>query len=279
MQQIHNKKELRAQIHEWKQRGKRIAFVPTMGNLHEGHLSLLQTGRDQADKLVSSIFVNPMQFAAHEDLDSYPRTLEQDCKSLMEHKCDLVYLPSVEDLYPHDLKHMTKVNVPDITSRFEGEYRPGHLTGVSTIVLKLFNLVQPDIAVFGKKDYQQWRMIEKMVMDLNLPIDIIAGETVREPDGLAMSSRNQYLNKKQRAKSLKLQQQLQQTAAEIRAGNTDFKSMMENAIEKLTHKGFDVDYYEVCHRNTLEPALPGDPLVIVTTSRLGDVRLLDNIEV
>ena len=279
MLQIHNKKELRAQIHEWKQKGKTIAFVPTMGNLHEGHLSLLQTGREQADKLVSSIFVNPMQFAAHEDLDSYPRTLKQDCKALMEHQCDLVYLPEVKDLYPQDLNHMTRVEVPDITRRFEGEYRPGHMTGVSTIVLKLFNLVQPDLAVFGKKDYQQWRMIEKMVSDLNLPIDIIAGETVREPDGLAMSSRNQYLTKKQRTKALKLQQQLQQTAAAIRAGNTDFQSLMDKAIEALIQKGFGVDYYEVCHQTTLEQAQPGDPLVIVSTARLGDVRLLDNVEV
>lgn len=279
MLQIHNKKELRAQINEWKQQGKSIAFVPTMGNLHQGHLSLLQTGRDQADKLVSSIFVNPMQFAAHEDLDSYPRTLVHDCKSLMEHRCDLVYLPSVEDMFPQHLKHMTRIEVPDITLRFEGAHRPGHLTGVSTIVLKLFNLVQPDIAVFGKKDYQQWRMIEKMVRDLNLPIDVIAGKTVREPDGLAMSSRNQYLNKKQRKKAPYLQQQLQQTALEIRAGNADFVSLMDEAFIALTRHGFDVDYYDVCHQHTLEEARPGDPLVIVTTARLGETRLLDNIEV
>jgi pantoate--beta-alanine ligase len=169
-----------------------------MGNLHEGHLSLLRIGRTQADKLVSSIFVNPLQFGPNEDLKKYPRTLEQDCKSLMEHGCDLVYLPTEQDLYPLGLQHMTTVHVPDITERFEGTFRPGHLDGVSTIVLKLFNLVQPSIAVFGKKDYQQWRMIEKMVHDLNLPIDITAGETVREDDQLAMSSRNQYLSEQER---------------------------------------------------------------------------------
>jgi pantoate--beta-alanine ligase len=279
MLQINNKKELRAQIHEWKKQGKRIAFVPTMGNLHKGHLSLLQTGRDHADKLVSSIFVNPMQFAAHEDLDTYPRTLEPDCKSLMEHHCDLVYLPEVEDLYPQDITHMTRVEVPDITLRFEGIHRPGHMTGVSTIVLKLFNLVQPDMAVFGKKDYQQWRMIEKMVRDLNLPIDVIAGETVREPDGLAMSSRNQYLNKKQRTKAAQVQKQLQMTAKQIRAGDTAFIKLMDEAIIALSKKGFDIDYYDICHRHTLEEAQQGDPLVIVTTARLGETRLLDNIEV
>lgn len=279
MLQVNNNNELSAQIRDWKKQGKRIAFVPTMGNLHQGHLSLLKLGLNQADKLVSSIFVNPMQFAPHEDLAQYPRTLEQDCQALMDHQCDLVYLPSNQDLYPQELEHMTVVQVPDITTHFEGEFRPGHLTGVSTIVLKLFNLVQPDIAIFGKKDYQQWRMISKMVHDLNLPIDIIAGETVREADGLAMSSRNQYLSEEHRRNAINLRLQLQQAAQEIQSGNTDFETISLNASAALTAQNFEVNYFNVCHQKSLTPAHSGDPMVIVAAAKLGQTRLIDNIEV
>jgi pantoate--beta-alanine ligase len=279
MFQVHNHIELTAKIREWKLQGKTIAFVPTMGNLHEGHLSLLNLARKLADKLVSSIFVNPMQFAPHEDLDNYPRTLEQDCKSLMEHKCDLVYLPKAMDLYPLGLQHMTVVQVPDITSHFEGVYRPGHLTGVSTIVLKLFNLVQPDIAVFGKKDYQQWRMIEKMVKDLDLNIDVLGGETIRESDDLAMSSRNQYLSSSERKQATMLYQQLSKSAALIRAGHTDYASIKKQAVETLAESGFKVDYFELCHQKTLQPGHGNEPLVILTAASLGDTRLIDNLEI
>ena len=279
MLQVHNNNELSAQIRDWKQQGKTIAFVPTMGNLHEGHLSLLQHGREHADKLVSSIFVNPLQFDSKEDLTKYPRTIEQDCKSLMEHQCDLVYLPSEKDLYPVGIEHMTSIQVPDITDRLESEYRPGHLTGVSTIVLKLFNLVQPDIAVFGKKDYQQWRMIEKMVHDLNMGIDIIAGETIREPDKLAMSSRNLYLSQPQHLIATKLQQQLSHVAQEIRQGNTSFSTLAESASNILQQASFEVDYFEICHQQTLQQASADDPLVILAAARLGNTRLIDNIEI
>ncbi|MCK4708323.1 MAG: pantoate--beta-alanine ligase [Gammaproteobacteria bacterium] len=279
MLQVHNNNELSAQIRDWKRQGNTIAFVPTMGNLHEGHLSLLKYGHEHADKLVSSIFVNPLQFESKEDLSKYPRSLELDCKSLMEHECDLVYLPEEKDLYPKGMAHMTAIQVPDITRRLEGEYRPGHLAGVSTIVLKLFNLVQPDIAVFGKKDYQQWRMIEKMVHDLNLSIDILAGETVREPDNLAMSSRNYHLSKAQHLIATQLQQQLSQVAQQIRQGSTSFSTLTENAIEALKQAGFEVDYFEVCHQQTLQAANTNDPQVIVAAVRLGNTRLIDNIEV
>jgi len=279
MLQVHNNNELSAQIHDWKQQGKSIAFVPTMGNLHEGHLSLLRLGREQADKLVSSIFVNPMQFNNNDDLTKYPRTVEQDCKVLMEHQCDLVYLPTDKDLYPQGLDHITAIQVPDITTHLEGEFRPGHLTGVSTIVLKLFNLVQPDIAVFGKKDYQQWKMINKMVHDLNLPIDIIAGETVREEDGLALSSRNQHLSSGQRQIATQLQQQLSQAAHEIRQGNSSFSAITQTAIDTLSKAGFEVNYFDICHQQTLEPANIDDPKVIVTAAKIGKTRLIDNIEV
>ncbi len=279
MLQVHNHHELSARIAEWKRQGKTIAFVPTMGNLHEGHLSLLRIGREQADKLVSSIFVNPLQFAPHEDLDNYPRTLEQDCKALMEHQCDLVYLPSEQDLYPAGLQHMTTIHVPDITERFEGEFRPGHLDGVSTIVLKLFHLVQPDIAVFGKKDYQQWRMIEKMVHDLNLPIDIIAGETVREPDRLAMSSRNQYLDQAQRRRASQLQRQLAASAEKMAQADANIPAIERAARTQLEQQGFKVDYFCICEPDTLAPYTGQGPAVIVAAARLGETRLIDNIEV
>ncbi len=279
MLQVHNNNELSAQIRDWKQQGKTIAYVPTMGNLHEGHLSLLRIGGEQADKLISSIFVNPMQFGQNEDLNNYPRTLEQDCKALMEHQCDLVYLPTVQDLYPDGLKHMTSVQVMDITKRFEGEYRPGHLVGVSTIVLKLFNLVQPDFAVFGKKDYQQLQMIKKMVHDLNLNIDVIAGETVREESGIAMSSRNQYLTKKQQSIAVELQQQLRKVAEQIKKGNESFSTLAKEATGTLSHSGFEVDYFDICHQKTLKPAGINDPLVILVAAKLGNTRLIDNIEV
>jgi len=279
MLQVHNNNELSAQIRDWKQQGKTIAYVPTMGNLHEGHLSLLRIGGEQADKLISSIFVNPMQFGQNEDLNNYPRTLEQDCKALMEHQCDLVYLPTVQDLYPDGLKHMTSVQVMDITKRFEGEYRPGHLVGVSTIVLKLFNLVQPDFAVFGKKDYQQLQMIKKMVHDLNLNIDVIAGETVREESGIAMSSRNQYLTKKQQSIAVELQQQLRKVAEQIKKGNESFSTLAKEATGTLSHSGFEVDYFDICHQKTLKPAGINDPLVILVAAKLGNTRLIDNIEI
>jgi pantoate--beta-alanine ligase len=279
MLQAHNHKELSAQIHDWKRQGKSIAFVPTMGNLHEGHLSLIRLGREQADKLVSSIFVNPMQFGPTEDLSKYPRTLEQDCKALMEHQCDLVYLPTDSDLYPAGLEHMTAVQVPDITKFYEGEFRPGHLTGVSTIVLKLFNLVQPNVAVFGKKDYQQWRMIEKMVRDLNLPIDVIAGETIREADSLAMSSRNQYLSDSQRKLASQLYQQLIQAADQLRNSDRSFDEITESAIQNLQQQGFEVDYFAIRDRVNLSSQASKGSAVILTAARLGNTRLIDNIEV
>ena len=278
MLQIRKSRELRARLGQWRQQGQRIAFVPTMGNLHDGHLSLVNIGKEQADRLVSSIFVNPMQFGPSEDFDSYPRTIEQDCKALMEAGCDLVYLPEVKDLYPRDLAYMTRVEVPDISRRLEGEFRPGHMTGVATIVLKLFNLVQPDMAVFGKKDYQQWRLIEKMVSDLNLPIDIIGGETRRESSSLAMSSRNQYLSPEQRDQALALYSELTEAGSPI-SGGRDADTVLTAAIDNLTRAGFAVDYFELCNRQTLEPARHGDPLVLLAAARIGGTRLIDNLEI
>ncbi len=279
MHQVQHIRELRAQIDEWKQQRLKIAFVPTMGNLHDGHLSLIDLARQQADKLVSSIFVNPMQFDQDEDLQNYPRSLEQDCKELMEHACDLVYLPDTQTLYPHGLDDITVVDVVSINQDFEGAFRPGHLQGVSTIVLKLFNLIQPDIAVFGKKDYQQWRMIEKMVRDLNLAIDIIGGETVREADGLAMSSRNRYLDPTERSLAAHLNQQLARIVVAVRDGADDFHSLCEQARSQLEDEGFSVNYLDICHRETLDLARYGDPMVVIAAARLGTTRLIDNMEI
>ncbi len=279
MQRIHNNKELVAQIQQWKQQGNKISFVPTMGNLHDGHLSLLKTAREQSDKMISSIFVNPMQFGPHEDLSKYPRTLENDCRFLMEYGCDLVYLPDNEELYPHGQENVTKVQVTGVSESYEGEFRPGHLTGVSTIVLKLFNLTNPDIAVFGKKDYQQWRMIEKMVYDLNLNIEIIGAETVRASDGLAMSSRNQYLNDTERKQAVLIHQQLTDIVAQIKSGQTDYAALSLKMKSTLQQNGFAVDYVDVCHQLTLKPAQPGDPLVVLVAAKMGTTRLIDNLEI
>lgn len=279
MQRVHNNKELIAQIQQWRQQGNKISFVPTMGNLHDGHLSLLSTAREQSDKMISSIFVNPMQFGPHEDLSKYPRTLENDCRFLMEYGCDLVYLPDDAELYPQGQENITKVQVTGVTESYEGEFRPGHLTGVSTIVLKLFNLTNPDIAVFGKKDYQQWRMIEKMVHDLNLNIEIIGAETVRASDGLAMSSRNQYLNDTERKQAVLIHQQLTETVAQIKAGQNDYAALSLKMKSTLQKNGFAVDYVDICHQLTLKPAQLGDPLVILVAAKMGTTRLIDNLEI
>ncbi len=279
MLRVNNNKELIAQIQQWRLQGNKISFVPTMGNLHDGHLSLLSTARAQSDKMISSIFVNPMQFGPHEDLSKYPRTLEKDCRFLMEYGCDLVYLPDDAELYPQGQENITKVQVTGVTESYEGEFRPGHLTGVSTIVLKLFNLTNPDIAVFGKKDYQQWRMVEKMVRDLNLNIEIIGAETVRASDGLAMSSRNQYLNDTERKQAVLIHQQLTETVAQIKSGQNDYTALSLKMKSTLQQNGFAVDYVAICHQRTLKPALPGDPLVILVAAKMGTTRLIDNLEI
>jgi pantoate--beta-alanine ligase len=279
MLQVQRQNELRSQIRQWRTEGHRIAFVPTMGNLHPGHLSLLELARNHADRLVGSIFVNPMQFGANEDLDKYPRTLKQDCQALNEYGCDLLYLPSEQDLYPAGLQQMTRVEVAGIGERLEGEYRPGHLTGVSTIVTKLFNLVQPDMAVFGKKDYQQWRMIAKLVEDLNLPIEIIPGDTVRESDGLAMSSRNQYLSSEERSRASQLYRTLKQAAEKLRNPQGKFNTIRSEAKDQLKQSGFSIDYVDICERRSLRPAQAGDEMVILAAVFLGSTRLIDNIEV
>jgi pantoate--beta-alanine ligase len=270
---------LRQRIAAWKRDGQRIAFVPTMGNRHAGHLSLIAQARRTADRVVASIFVNPLQFGPDEDFERYPRSLEQDRQALQQAACDLLYLPSEDELYPEGDDAITRVMVPGLGEELEGASRPGHFAGVATVVMKLFSRVEPDIAVFGKKDYQQWRLIEKMTRDLDLPIEILAGETVREDDGLAMSSRNQYLDAEQRAAAPLLQRQLQAIAEALRDGPAEHQALIERARQRLVQAGFEVDYLAIRERRRLLRPRPGEPLVVLGAARLGQTRLIDNIEV
>ena len=272
--------ELRQYVHHWKDHGQSIAFIPTMGNLHAGHLSLIEKGQSLCDRTICSIFVNPMQFGPNEDYAHYPRTLESDLDQLRAVGCDLAYMPTASELYPDGLERITQVQVTDLTDHYEGEYRPGHFTGVATVCLKLFNIVKPDASVFGKKDFQQYRVISKMVEDFNLDVQIIGQETTREPSGLATSSRNQYLDAAQRERAARIYATLQAAAARIETGARDYTAIEADAIASLDGDGFKTDYFAVCNAHTLRRADAEDrDLVILVTAALGGTRLLDNIEI
>ena len=280
MNQAYSVSELRQYIQHWKDHQQSIAFIPTMGNLHQGHLSLIEKGQSLCDRSICSIFVNPMQFGPNEDFNHYPRTLEQDIELLESVACDLVYMPTASELYPQGLEKISQIIVTDLTETFEGAHRPGHFTGVATIVAKLFNIVKPDISVFGKKDYQQYCVIKKMTQDLNLDVEIIGQETTREPSGLATSTRNQYLNEEQKSKAALIYRTLQDASDKIIGGERNFALVEKQATDSLSQAGFATDYFNVCNADTLKPATPGDKkLVILVTTRLGDTRLLDNIEI
>jgi pantoate--beta-alanine ligase len=271
--------ELRATIASWRQVGERIAFVPTMGNLHAGHLALMSVARARAERVVVSIFVNPMQFGEGEDFDAYPRTLEQDQGKLQQLGVDLLFAPAVSTLYPAgSTDQQTRVEVPGLSDVLCGASRPGHFVGVATVVCKLFNMVQPDLAVFGQKDFQQLMVIRRMVSDLAMPIDIVGEATVREADGLAMSSRNGYLSPEQRALAPQLYQTLQETAGAIKSGNRDYTGLEASAEAALREAGFRPDYYAIRRADDL--MLPGDSgqnLVILAAAYLGTTRLIDNL--
>ncbi len=280
MDQANSVSELRQYVQHWKDHKQSIAFVPTMGNLHQGHLSLIEKGQSLCDRSICSIFVNPMQFGPNEDFNHYPRTLTHDLELLESIGCDLVYMPTASELYPEGLDNISQVIVTDLTDTFEGAHRPGHFTGVATIVAKLFNIVKPDISVFGKKDFQQYCVISKMTQDLNLDVEVIGQETTRESSGLATSSRNQYLTDEQTARAGLIYQTLQDASKRIREGETDFASLEQQYIEQLSQAGFETDYFSVCNADTLKPATTGDKkLVILVTAQLGETRLLDNIEI
>lgn len=269
---------LRARIAEWKRAGLRVGFVPTMGNLHAGHYSLVALARQHADRVVASVFVNPTQFGPNEDFARYPRTPEADAAGLAAAGCDLLWLPSVETMYPYGAGGAVRMHVPGVTDTLEGAHRPGHFDGVATVVTRLFHQVQPDVAAFGRKDYQQLAVIRYLVRDLAFPIEVLAGETVREPDGLAMSSRNQYLSAEERARAVEIHRTLLAMREGIRRGWLR-EQVEAEAAQRLLETGFDPDYAVVRRPDLAEPddAEPG-PRVALIAARLGRTRLIDNLE-
>jgi len=279
MQVFEQVNALRVQILEWKKLGYSIGFVPTMGNLHNGHLSLVKLAQQTCDKVVVSVFVNPMQFGPNEDFASYPRTIELDQQKLLDTEVDAIFYPSVEEMYPNGTQQ-TRVQAPKtLTGLLEGAIRPGHFDGVTTVVCKLFNMVQPDKAVFGQKDYQQLAIIKTMVEELALPIEIISAPISRDLNGLALSSRNQYLSVQQRNIAPKFHTILQDIAHAIESGNVEFSSLCSVATESLLAEGFDeVDYISVCDAKSLVPVSTYEKdIVILAVALLGKTRLLDNI--
>jgi pantoate--beta-alanine ligase len=274
---VHSKQELDEQLSEWRRQGDHIALVPTMGNLHAGHVSLVELAREHAERVVVSIFVNPTQFGDDEDYEEYPRTLERDTRRLKKSAADLIFAPSVETMYPFGLKDATTISVPRITENFCGASRPGHFDGVTTVVARLFALVQPDVAVFGQKDYQQQLVIRHMSTDLNLPVAIITAETVREDDGLAMSSRNQYLTDDERAVAPLLHKTLADIGDKLQAGRRDYEALENESIAALTEAGFKVDYLAIRRAQNLEvPDRDCDEIVVLAAAHLGKARLIDN---
>jgi len=272
--------QLRNALATERKSAKRIALVPTMGNLHAGHLRLIELARHHVDFVVASIFVNPLQFGANEDLERYPRTLVQDQQKLQAAGCDLLFAPTVTEMYPQGMQGQTRVCVSGVSQRLCGAARPGHFEGVATVVCKLFNIVQPDVAAFGRKDYQQLRVIETLVQDLNLPLHIISLPTVRDSDGLALSSRNGGLTKEQRQTAPLLYQCLQQMAQAITDGERDYPKHCTTGKAALQAQGLRVDYLEICAADSLQPATADDQeLLIAVAAFLGNVRLIDNIEV
>ena len=278
MQVIRSKQELAEQLAEWRQQGDHVALVPTMGSLHAGHLSLVTLAREHAERVVVSIFVNPTQFGQGEDFEKYPRTLERDKRRLKNSGADLIFAPDVETMYPFGVENATMVSVPHLTANFCGASRPGHFDGVTTVVARLFAMVQPDAAIFGQKDYQQQLVIRYMAEDMSLPISIITGETVREDDGLAMSSRNSYLSEEERAVAPKLYEALQFVGKELQNGRRNFEDLEDVARQRLGDAGFDVDYFAIRRALNLEmPDRDCDDLVVLTAAKLGGARMIDNI--
>ena len=268
-----------AQLREWRKTAGRVAFVPTMGNLHEGHLALVREAKRHADAVVVSIFVNRLQFGQGEDFDKYPRTLQQDADKLEGEGVAVVFAPDEKELYPR-VQQQYNVEPPHLQNELCGAYRPGHFRGVATVVTKLFNIVEADVACFGKKDYQQLTIIQGMVDDLNMNIQIIPVDTGRAADGLALSSRNQYLSEAERAEAPRLYRELSKMAKAIAGGNVNYAELESQATANLQEAGWQVDYVEVRHAGNLQVAHAGDKhVVIVAAARVGSTRLIDNIEV
>ncbi|MDE1463149.1 pantoate--beta-alanine ligase [Spartinivicinus poritis] len=279
MKTVYSINEVQTFISEAKASGKTIGFVPTMGNLHDGHLSLIHKAREQADIVIASIYVNPLQFGANEDLESYPKTLAEDQAQLKEQAVDLLFAPSSNEIYPYGMEHHTSVAVAHLSNLHCGKSRPGHFTGVATIVCKLFNIIQPDVAVFGEKDFQQLAVIRSMVNDLCMPVKVVGAPIARNEEGLALSSRNGYLTQQELAIAPALNQMLENAKHEVLSGRP-YDHILRDGIARLAQAGFKPDYLDICNRETLLPATQQDKsLVILAAAYLGKARLIDNTQV
>ena len=270
--------ELHEQLEEWRHADEHVAIVPTMGDLHAGHISLVDVARENAERVVVTVFVNPTQFGKGEDYASYPRTLEKDARKLKKTGADVLFAPDADTVYPFGLENATRITVPGLTEHLCGSFRPGHFDGVTTVVARLFALVQPDVAVFGQKDYQQLLVIRRMVEDLNLPVRIVTAPTVREDDGLAMSSRNVYLNAQERAVAPRLYEFLKAIESDLQSGATEFEELEKLAVRQLEDAGFIPEYVAV--RQATDLGLPQDncrEFVVLAAAKLGDARLIDNV--
>lgn len=278
MERVSRVDELRRLLDSWRSHGEAIALVPTMGNLHPGHLSLVELASRQADRVVVSIFVNPAQFGPNEDFARYPRTREQDLRALDETACHAVFAPEQTEMYPRGPEGAVRIVVPGLSDVLEGAHRPGHFEGVATVVLRLFNAVQPEIAVFGSKDYQQLHLIRYLTRDLLLPIDIVAGPTVRESDGLALSSRNQYLSAEERRRAPALHRALRESAHALKSRARDFGAIEKSGLQALRRAGFTPDYLVVRRADLGAPGTEDANFVVLAAARLGNTRLIDNIQ-
>lgn len=279
MQIVESILSLRGQIKTWRVEGETIAFVPTMGNLHDGHISLVKKAQTLADKVVVSIFVNPLQFDDKQDLAKYPRTLQADIKKLMQAGCNLLFTPDNDVMYPQGMDFHSFIHVPGMDDKLCGLERPGHFDGVATVVTKLFNMVQADVAVFGEKDYQQLLLIRKLVSDLNLPVKVVGAPIVREENGLAMSSRNQHLTEAEKQRAATLYASLNQLKQQLETGNQDHNGLLSHVHSQLTAAGFSMDYIDIRRAEDLQLANPAvdKQLRLLAAGRLGNVRLIDNI--
>ena len=277
MHTVHTVSQVREYVRGWHQKGLSVGFVPTMGNLHDGHISLIKEARARCDVVVVSIFVNPTQFGPNEDFDRYPRTLDADAAALVDAGTDLLFAPSVEEMYPLG-QNQTWVDIDGLGDYLCGASRAGHFRGVTTVVSKLFNIVQPDVAVFGEKDFQQLAILRRMSEELLFPIKIVGASTSRESDGLARSSRNGFLNESERTLAPQLYQTLQQLKADIEAGEQDYRGLESRYRDSLEQAGFQVDYLTVANARSLAPASADDSdLVVAVAAKLGNTRLIDNV--